>query len=374
MTVTPNGFVDSAWTTSGTITVTNPNDWETVTVTSVTDAIDASLGGTCTVTGLTAQNAVLAKGGGSLTLNYSCSYPTKPSSYTGTNTATATWDAGAAHTTSGSATGQAPVNFAMTKEVNKTVTVTDQAVVTGTTTVASAKTLGTATWNADGTPTVFAYTNTYSVPKNGCTSYTNTATITETGQTATAVVKVCGPPWIGDGTIGFWQNKNGQAIITGGAYTKTLVGTKYVNICNVTGWLRQFAPFQDLSATATCTQVAAYVSTVLKAANASGATMNAMLKGQTLAAALNYYYTTLEPRRDAPLGSLSTMTFDISPWSGAFGGATTMTLMQMLSYASSQSNVGGSIWYAQVKTTQGLAKDAFAAINMSRILIVGYSI
>ncbi|MBK6440844.1 MAG: hypothetical protein IPH27_05605 [Actinomycetales bacterium] len=374
VTVTPNGFVDSAWTTSGTITVTNPNDWETVTVTSVTDAIDASLGGTCTVTGLTAQNAVLAKGGGSLTLNYSCSYPTKPSSYTGTNTATATWDAGAAHTTSGSATGQAPVNFAMTKEVNKTVTVTDQAVVTGTTTVASAKTLGTATWNADGTPTVFAYTNTYSVPKNGCTSYTNTATITETGQTATAVVKVCGPPWIGDGTIGFWQNKNGQAIITGGAYTKTLVGTKYVNICNVTGWLRQFAPFQDLSATATCTQVAAYVSTVLKAANASGATMNAMLKGQTLAAALNYYYTTLEPRRDAPLGSLSTMTFDISPWSGAFGGATTMTLMQMLSYASSQSNVGGSIWYAQVKTTQGLAKDAFAAINMSRILIVGYSI
>ena len=251
---------------------------------------------------------------------------------------------------------------------------TDQAVVTGTTTVASAKTLGTATWNADGTPTVFAYTNTYSVPKNGCTSYTNTATIKETGQTATAVVKVCGPPWIGDGTIGFWQNKNGQAIITGGAYTKTLVGTKYVNICNVTGWLRQFAPFQDLSATATCTQVAAYVSTVLKAANASGATMNAMLKGQTLAAALNYYYTTLEPRRDAPLGSLSTMTFDISPWSGAFGGATTITLMQMLSYASSQSNVGGSIWYAQVKTTQGLAKDAFAAINMSRILIVGYSI
>ena len=46
VTVTPNGFVDSAWTTSGTITVTNPNDWETVTVTSVTDAIDASLGGT----------------------------------------------------------------------------------------------------------------------------------------------------------------------------------------------------------------------------------------------------------------------------------------------------------------------------------------
>ena len=184
-------------------------------------------------------------------------------------------------------------------------------------------------------------------------------------------VSVCGPPWIGDGTIGFWSNKNGQAIITGGAYTKTLVGTKYINVCNVTTWLRQFAPFQDLSATATCAQVGTYVLNVIKAANASGATMNAMLKAQMLAAALNYYYTTIEPRRSAPAGSLSTMTFDISPWSGAFGGATTMTLLQMLQYASSQSNVAGSIWYAQNKTTQGLAKDAFAAVNMSRILVVG---
>ncbi len=374
VTVTPNGYEDSAWTTTGTITVTNPNDWEAVTVTSVTDALDSSLGGTCTVTGLTATNAVLAKGGGSVTVNYSCTYSAKPSSYSGTNTATATWDAAAAFTTNGSASGQTPVNFALTKEVNKTVTVTDQAVITGTTTGASAtKTLGTATWNADGTPTVFIYTNTYSVPKNGCTSYTNTATITATGQTATAVVKVCGPPWIGDGTIGFWQNKNGQAIITGGAYTKTLVGTKYVNVCNVTTWLRQFAPFQDLSATATCTQVASYASNVIKAANASGATMNAMLKAQMLAAALNYYYTTIEPRRSAPLGSLSTMTFDISPWSGAFGGATSMTLLQMLTYAATTPSPYGSStnWYGQDKILQGLAKDAFAAINMSRILIVG---
>ena len=110
---------------------------------------------------------------------------------------------------------------------------------------------------------------------------------------------------------------------------------------------------------------------VIKAANASGATMNAMLKAQMLAAALNYYYTTIEPRRSAPAGSLSTKLFDISPWSGAFGGATKMTLMQMLQYASSQSNVAGTIWYAQNKAIQGYAKDAFAAVNMSRILVVG---
>ncbi len=35
----------------------------------------------------------------------------------------------------------------------------------------------------------------------------------------------------------------------------------------------------------------------------------------------------------------------------------------MLTYAASKSNVGGTTWYGQVKATQGLAKDAFDAIN-----------
>ena len=371
--VLPNGYVDSAWSLTGTITVTNPNDWQSVTV-SLADTVNLT-GLTCTVNGGTTTLTLAASQ--SKTVAYTCTGA--PSSYTGTNTATATWDKAAAHTANGSASGTAAVSYVMTKEVNKVITVTDK--VTGSTTV---KTLGTVDW-AKGIQTVntaggvtgaiggwqFRYSNTYAVPTNGCTSYTNTATISQTGQTDAVTVSVCGPPWIGDGTIGYWQNKNGQAIITGGAYTKTLVGTKYINVCNVTTWLRQFAPFQDLSATSTCAQVGTYVLNVIKSANASGATMNAMLKAQMLAAALNYYYTTVEPRRSAPAGSLSTMTFDISPWSGAFGGATKMTLLQMLQYASSQSNVAGTIWYAQNKTTQGLAKDAFQAINMSRILVVG---
>ena len=47
----------------------------------------------------------------------------------------------------------------------------------------------------------------------------------------------------------------------------------------------------------------------------------------------------------------------------AFGGASCMTVSQMLTYAASQSNVGGSFWYANVKNTQFLAKDTFDAIN-----------
>jgi hypothetical protein len=40
-----------------------------------------------------------------------------------------------------------------------------------------------------------------------------------------------------------------------------------------------------------------------------------------------------------------------------------MTVLNMLLYQNNVSNVGGSIWYGQVKTTQGLAKNAFDAIN-----------
>jgi hypothetical protein len=40
-----------------------------------------------------------------------------------------------------------------------------------------------------------------------------------------------------------------------------------------------------------------------------------------------------------------------------------MTVNQLLSYAASQSNVGGSTWYGQNKATQELAKDTFDAIN-----------
>src|SRR5207249_58590 len=60
--------------------------------------------------------------------------------------------------------------------------------------------------------------------------------------------------------------------------------------CNLTTWLRLFAPFQDLSSTATCSQVASYVYSIIKLANASGATMNAMVKAQDLATSLDVYF------------------------------------------------------------------------------------
>ena len=48
---------------------------------------------------------------------------------------------------------------------------------------------------------------------------------------------------------------------------------------------------------------------------------------------------------------------------GALVGATSLTVSQMLAYAASQSNSGGSLWYGNVKSVQELAKNVFDAIN-----------
>jgi hypothetical protein len=112
--------------------------------------------------------------------------------------------------------------------------------------------------------------------------YTNTAAFTaiDTGATGSspATVKVCGPVKTGALTMGFWQNKNGQAIISryGGE--------------GLYSFLSQYAPFQDLDSQAASDQ-AKYVTGVIKAANASGASMNAMLKAQMLATALDVYFS-----------------------------------------------------------------------------------
>jgi hypothetical protein len=230
-------------------------------------------------------------------------------------------------------------------------------------------------------PTSFQYSRTVPVPQYDCKSYDNTATFTanDTGTTSSAsqTVKVCGPAKTGALTMGFWQNKNGQGIITSGAAVS--------GVCKSGTWLRQFAPYQDLSASASCSQVATYVYNVIKAANAGGSTMNAMLKAQMLATSLDTYFS--DPalggnkiNAPAPIGGVAidltmickmidgsggvaTCSGAFQNASGAFGGATSLTVSQILSYAAGQSNAGGSTWYGNIKVTQELAKNTFDAIN-----------
>jgi hypothetical protein len=62
-------------------------------------------------------------------------------------------------------------------------------------------------------------------------------------------------------------------------------------------------------------------------------------------------------------GGVPTCTGAFQNTSSAFGGATSLTVSQMLVFAASQSNAGGSSWYGNVKSLQQLAKNAFNAVN-----------
>jgi hypothetical protein len=370
--VTKGAGADSGWQVDGTITVVNPNS-DPVTALTITDAISASgnpdSNATCSVdAGGTVGSVASLDGGAFLTLPYSCSYSGAPASSSETNTATVTWDTSSAAGTSGTASFDVPVSFgAPTTVVHDCVNLSD--------TFASSNVSG-----STCSSHTFDYTRTVSVP-HGCVTVNNTAGFTAADDAAysgssSASATVCRvPPKTGALTMGFWQNKNGQAII--GSYSGT-------NCQALRTWLNGYSPFADLTAT-NCTGVKSYVSNVIKAANASGASMNKMLKAQMLATALDVYFSdaTLGGNRIGAPGPIGAVAIDLTQVchmidstsgtgscsgsfensSAAFGGASSLTVAQMLSYAASQSNAGGSVWYANVKATQELAKDAFDAIN-----------
>ena len=175
---------------------------------------------------------------------------------------------------------------------------------------------------------------------------------------------------------GFWKNKNGQSVIT------SSMGT------GLRTFLLGFNPFKDLSPTATNQQIATYVTNVINAANSAGPSMNAMLKAQMLATALDVYYS--DPAlggnkigAPAPIGGLridltkickmidssDTCSGVYQDVTAAFGGATCPTVLDMLNYAASQAAPASAAnplaipWYGQVKSIQEMAKNAFDAIN-----------
>jgi hypothetical protein len=361
--VNQTGNLVSDVTVSGTITVTNFNAADVLGV-DVTDALSDTT--VCTVTG--GVDATITPGDN--TFAYTCALGDLPAGQLD-NTASAAWDD---QIVDGEFLGSGSADFTFSdisfteNKVDECVNVTD--IFNG---VLPATALGS---RCVGDPDVdFSYQRSIPVVP-GCVSYGNTATYTtnDTASTGSSSqsVQVCGPLATGALTIGFWSNKNGQGLITGGSST--------AGVCNSGTYLRTFAPFQDLSATASCTAVAKYFMDVFKVANASGAAMNAMLKAQMLATALNVYFTgpgsTTATQKYLPHSNLGGITIDLTlickniptcsvfqNVSGSFGGATSLTVSQMLAYAASQSNVGGSNWYGQNKTVQEGAKNAFDAIN-----------
>lgn len=375
------GFTDSKFLVSGTVTVGNPNNWEAITA-AVADSIDN--GGSCSLGNagdLASPAAFSLPANGSETFPYSCSFTSNPQS--GTNTATATWDRSAASTPDGAMAGTAAYAFGPpTTLVNRTVHVTDSFNGGAPVSLGSATAVDTAPFTA----ATFIYTQFLTPPASGCVNDPNTATITETGQSSTVSVADCNS---GALTMGFWQNKNGQAIVQkySGANCQALVT-----------WLKQFDPFSDLSAPScgsspplgatTSTGVAGYVYSAVKAATCSSTanTCNSMLRAQMLATALDVYFSdpALGGNRIGATAPIGGLTIDLTHVcqmidgsaggscsgsyenvSTAFGGASSMTVMSMLLYQDTADPLAdaGAVWYGNNKATQVLAKDAFDAIN-----------
>jgi hypothetical protein len=325
VTVTETGFSDGSYYVDGSIDAINNNNADVTGVT-VSDNI-GDPNAICVVTGGT---NVTVPANGDVELGYTCTYSAAPASSSQTNTATITWPdqdlSNGSHLTGATIHPTASVDWtAVTPTlVNQTVTVTDPN--------ASPTTLGTAT-AVDTTPfttKTFNFTWTVNTPTAGCGDFTNTATITETGQTASATVTVCRTNSNGF-TMGYWQNKNGQAQI----------GTAVAGLCT---YLAAYPNVLTLPSPCTKTALQNYVTSVIKAANAAGDGAP-MFKGQFLATALSAYF------------SSSLASTGIAVDSGIFG-SSCMTVSALLTF--------GNTNYASLslnKTTFMAVKSVYDSIN-----------
>jgi hypothetical protein len=406
VTATHDTGTDSGWNVTGKIYVQNFNPFD-VTASSVTDTIyedafraTAEPSSTCTITQATntgTPNVVPA--GGETDWTYECDYSAAPALNDEYNVATVSWpDTSAGSTNSqdlaaGTQAFQVPFSFPATPTTlsDASVSVYDNFNSGGNSLLGTANVDGTyttatgVTASTTGNTTSFAYSRTVPVPAHDCVNYSNIAEVT-TNTTSTSTnsntvtVTVCGPAKTGALTMGFWQNKNGQGIISAANQSK------------LSTWLKTYHPFSDAPATG----VAGYVTTVIKAASCTSTakTCNAMLKAQMLSTALDVYFS------DPALGVnkigafnglgatqplIGSVNIDLTKIcamidgsggaascsgafenvSSAFGGATSMTVSAMLTYQNTSDPAvdHGAFWYAQVKATQVLAKDAFDAIN-----------
>ncbi len=176
---TPDGSSESGYTMGGTITVTNPNTYDGGAITAtVTDVPNVGGGAACVVAG--GQSVRLAPKE-TRTLAYSCSFTGQPS-HSGSNLATVSW-LGPDQKGRSTSTGPVPVRFSSGGEANSSVTVTDS--------MTTPSVLGTAIWNSSGEPTEFTYSLTHKGKESSCVDYTNTATISQTGQSDSETVTVC---------------------------------------------------------------------------------------------------------------------------------------------------------------------------------------
>ncbi|MGJ9404178.1 prealbumin-like fold domain-containing protein [Arthrobacter sp. KK5.5] len=195
VTVTPNGHADSGWALEGTVAVRNPNDYTPMAVAlGVGLALDPDVepdpargseaGAACEV-GAGDTGTIVVAPGKTVVLPVVCDLAGEPpAGHAGTAVLAWTDALGAERET----TARAGVVFSVDTERHATVTIGDDQGDPD----AEARILGTADWNAEGTPAVFEYPLRVAAPVGKCLEHTNTATIVETADSASAVVRFCG--------------------------------------------------------------------------------------------------------------------------------------------------------------------------------------
>ncbi|MFC5132295.1 VWA domain-containing protein [Paeniglutamicibacter kerguelensis] len=225
VTATPNGYKDSNHALAGGITLTNPNEFADGGITAtVTDSIDIK-GTTCDIDakdsdpdteGLQVMVPAGSVGDEAVVLPYTCTGVPENEDYEGVNTATASWKNVAGTTVDATAT--AAVTYEQQGSKNHEVRVLDDKAGT----VEDPELLGTATWNAERTPTEFTYSLTFKnddelAADGTCKAYTNTATIPDAKKSASETVKVCiqvGAPTVEKTVTGTSQGADGSWNIT----------------------------------------------------------------------------------------------------------------------------------------------------------------
>jgi hypothetical protein len=207
-TITKSAASDSNFVVSGVIDVFNPNDGA-VSGVAATDSIGSV---NCAVSG----GSSTIPGGGSTEFSYSCSLPSATASDSGTNTAVVTWDASSVNSPGSSTNATAPYDFsAATPTVSGNCTTVSDTLKGSLGTICST--------------TTFNYSVVLNVPASGCTTYPNTVSESTSGTSASANVQVCRTNSYGF-TIGYWQNKNGQAYIQAHAAALCTYLSQYGNI------------------------------------------------------------------------------------------------------------------------------------------------
>ncbi|QNN54287.1 prealbumin-like fold domain-containing protein [Nocardioides mesophilus] len=186
VTVTDRPASDSDWLMKGKIFVSNPNDWQAIILTGITDAYNGD-SDSCAVD--TSGGLTIAAGAQDVAFPYTCKFDQQPA-YGGSNVATVSWDPATASTPTGSASGKAPVAAAdwAVSEIDKTVNLVDDKTVPGAVNV-----LGPVTWKAAGTEHPFTYQLSLNGVPGQCVDYKNVATLVETDQRADETVTVCAP-------------------------------------------------------------------------------------------------------------------------------------------------------------------------------------